>query len=59
MVKSSPQVESLIKTLVIPPPKSPDMETSSFGLSFSEIVGILHDMCEQEAIPAKFLLQRI
>jgi len=55
-VKSSRLVEDIIKAMA-KPVKSPD-QTGGIGLTFSQIIGILYDLCREQVIPAQFKLIR-
>jgi len=51
-------VEALIKNLAWSLRHPKDGKVIVRGLSFSEIAGILYQLCQEEAIPAQFILQR-
>ncbi len=59
-VNSALTLSDLITTLSYPRRKPGTGVRSGVGLSFSEIAGILYEMCQedQHIIPAKFVLQR-
>ena len=54
-------VEDLIITLATPPAKKGGTENqrTGVGLTFSQIVGVVHQLCQQGVIPAGFEVHRV
>ncbi len=53
-----PKVTEFIRTLGSRPVKGMDGRIEGLGLTYSQVVGVLHGLCKQEHISAKFVLQR-
>ncbi len=53
-----PEVTEFIRTLGSRPTKGLDGRIEGLGFTYSQVVGILHGLCKQEHISAKFVLQR-
>ena len=52
-------VADLVRALALPWQSILDEKPRAQGLNFSEIVGILHQLCEEEVIPARFKIFRV
>ncbi|MCP4710590.1 MAG: hypothetical protein GY869_18355 [Planctomycetes bacterium] len=52
-------VSDLVKALALPWKSILDEKPRSSGMNFSEIVGILHQLCEEDAIEAQFKVHRV
>ncbi len=50
-------VRELVTTLGAPARRGRDGEIEGLGLSYSQVVGVLHRMCKDRDIPARFVLQ--
>lgn len=51
-------VASLLGVLGLPPERDSDGKVRGLGVSYSQVLGILHQMCKRQDIPAKFVLQQ-
>ena len=58
-LRSSFVVEDMIQTMARPWKSILDERPRAGGLNFSEIVGILYELCEKKVIPARFELHRV
>ncbi|KKK97671.1 hypothetical protein LCGC14_2650410, partial [marine sediment metagenome] len=52
-----PTLAELIRTLGTLPTRGPDGNPQGLGLTYSQVVGVVHGMCKQGHAPAKFVLQ--
>jgi len=57
-VYTSPRVEDLVKLLGSMPTQKPDGRIEGLALTYSQVVGVLYDLCRKDHIGAKFVLQR-
>ena len=53
----APRVSEFIRTLGSRPTQKPDGSIEGLGLTYSQVVGVLHGLCKGEHVPAKFVLQ--
>lgn len=52
-----PRVAALVETLGSTPQRELDGQIKGLGLTYSQLVGVLHGMCREGDIPARFVLQ--
>ena len=52
-----PTVKDLVKTLGTLPTVKPDGSVDGLGLTYSQVLGVLNDLCKAGHIPGKFVLQ--
>lgn len=57
-IQSSRAVEDLIFAMARPLRPKDKKQKAGAGLTFSQIIGILHQLCERRVIPARFMLLR-
>ncbi|MCK5271291.1 MAG: flagellar basal body P-ring protein FlgI [Sedimentisphaerales bacterium] len=57
-IQSSRAVEDLILAMARPLRPKDKKQKAGAGLTFSQIIGILHQLCERRVIPARFILLR-
>jgi len=53
-----PAVADLVKTLGFLPLSTPEGNIKGLGLTYSQVVRVLHGLCKDDHIPARFVLQR-
>lgn len=58
-LKSDATVRALIELLGTPPKVGKDGQVTGLGLSYSQVVGILYRLGEEDGIPAKLVLQQM
>ena len=53
-----PQAQELVKKLGSPPEPAADGSIKGLGLTYSQVVGVIHALCKGKHMPADFVLQR-
>ena len=53
-----PRADALVEMLGALPERQPTGEIKGLGLTYSQVVGILYDLCKADHIPARFVLQQ-
>lgn len=53
-----PQADALVETLGCRPQRGADGKIAGLGLTYSQVVGVLHGLCKAKHMPADFVLQR-
>jgi len=53
-----PRADALVEMLGALPERQPTGEIKGLGLTYSQVIGVLHDLCTNDHIPARFVLQQ-
>ncbi len=57
-LRVEPQADALVRKLGSVPERNVDGSIEGLGLTYSQVVGVLHGLCRQKHLPAEFVLQR-